>query len=195
VVVAREDAPGEARLVAYLTSPGDAAPDAAALREHLRAGLPEYMVPAAFVTMEALPLSPNGKVDRKALPAPEAKRDEAVAFVAPRDETERAIAAIWREALGVEQVGVDDNFFDLGGHSLLLVRVHGRIREALGAQVTVVELFQHPTVGALAARLASGGEEQAAPAREAVDERARRQKAALERQKQAAMQRRGGNGR
>jgi amino acid adenylation domain-containing protein len=195
VVVARTDAPGETRLVAYLTAPGDAAPDAAALREHLRAGLPEYMVPTAFVTMEALPLSPNGKVDRKALPAPEAKRDEAVAFVAPRDETERAIAAIWREALGVEQVGVDDNFFDLGGHSLLLVRVHGRIREALGAQVTVVELFQHPTVGALAARLASGGEEQAAPAREAVDERARRQKAALERQKQAAMQRRGGNGR
>ena len=194
VVVARTDAPGETRLVAYLTSSGDSAPDAAALREHLRAGLPEYMVPAAFVAMEALPLSPNGKVDRKALPAPEAKRDESLAFVAPRDETERAIAAIWREALGVEQVGVDDNFFDLGGHSLLLVRVHGRIREALGAQVTVVELFQHPTVGALAARLAGGGEE-AGPARGAVDERARRQKAALERQKQAAMQRRGGNGR
>ncbi|HEX2078241.1 MAG TPA: amino acid adenylation domain-containing protein [Longimicrobium sp.] len=194
VVVARTDAPGETRLVAYLTAAGEAAPDAAALREHLRAGLPEYMVPTAFVAMEALPLSPNGKVDRKALPAPEARRDEAVAFVAPRDETERAIAEIWREALGVEQVGVDDNFFDLGGHSLLLVRVHGRIREALGPEVTVVELFQHPTVGALAARLARGGE-QAAPAREAVDERARRQKAALERQKQAAMQRRGGNGR
>jgi amino acid adenylation domain-containing protein len=195
VVVARTDAPGETRLVAYLTAAGDSVPDAAALREHLRAGLPEYMVPALFVGMEALPLSPNGKVDRKALPAPEAKRDEAVAFVAPRDETERAIAAIWREALGVEQVGVDDNFFDLGGHSLLLVRVHGRIREALGAEISVVELFQHPTVGALAARLAAGGEEQAAPAREAVDERARRQKAALERQKQAAMQRRGSNGR
>ena len=195
VVVARTDAPGDTRLVAYLTAAGDSAPDAAALREHLRAGMPEYMVPTAFVNMDALPLSPNGKVDRKALPAPEAKRDEAVAFVAPRDETERAIAAIWREALGVEQVGVDDNFFDLGGHSLLLVQVHGRIREALGAQITVVELFQHPTVGALAARLARGGEEQAAPARDAVDERSRRQKAALERQKQAAMQRRGGNGR
>jgi amino acid adenylation domain-containing protein len=194
VVVARTDAPGETRLVAYLTASGDSAPDAAALREHLRAGLPEYMVPTAFVAMDTLPLSPNGKVDRKALPAPEAKRDEAVAFVAPRDETERAIAAIWRQALGVEQVGVDDNFFDLGGHSLLLVQVHGRIREALGADITVVELFQHPTVGALAARLARG-EEQDAPAREAVDERARRQKAALERQKQAAMQRRGGNGR
>jgi amino acid adenylation domain-containing protein len=194
VVVARTDAPGETRLVAYLTASGDSAPDAAALREHLRAGLPEYMVPAAFVAMEALPLSPNGKVDRKALPAPEAKRDEAVAFVAPRDETERAIAALWCEALRVEQVGVDDNFFDLGGHSLLLVRVHGRIREALGAEITVVELFQHPTVGSLAARLARGGE-QAAPARDAVDERTRRQKAALERQKQAAMQRRGGNGR
>ena len=191
VVVARTDA-GDTRLVAYLTAAGDAAPDAGTLREHLRATVPEYMVPTAFVSMEALPLSPNGKVDRKALPAPEAKRDEAVAFVAPRDETERAIAAIWREALGVEQVGVDDNFFDLGGHSLLLVQVHGRIREALGGDIIVVELFQHPTVGALAGRLAGGGEE-AAPGRDAADERARRQKAALERQKQAAMQRRGGN--
>ncbi|HEX2201856.1 MAG TPA: amino acid adenylation domain-containing protein [Longimicrobium sp.] len=190
VVVARADAPGETRLVAYVTAAGDAAPDAAALREHLRATLPEPMVPSAFVVMEALPLSPNGKVDRAALPAPEAKRDAAAAFVAPRDETERAIAGIWREALGVEEVGVDDNFFDLGGHSLLLVRVHGRIREALGADVTVVELFQHPTVGALAARLARGAA-QAPAARDAVDERARRQKAALERQKQQAMQRRG----
>jgi amino acid adenylation domain-containing protein len=193
VVVARTDAPGDTRLVAYLTASGDAVPDAAALREHLRAGLPEHMVPAAFVGMEALPLSPNGKVDRKALPAPEAGRDPAATFVPPRDETERAIAAIWREALGVEQVGADDNFFDLGGHSLLLVRVHGRIREALGADVTVVELFQHPTVGALAARLARGGA-QAAPALLQVDERTRRQKAALERQKQQAMQRRGNGG-
>ncbi|HEV2733919.1 MAG TPA: amino acid adenylation domain-containing protein, partial [Longimicrobiaceae bacterium] len=147
VVVAREDAPGERRLVAYLA--GAAAADG--LREHLRARLPSHMVPSAFVVLPALPLSANGKVDRAALPAPEAP--VRASGRAPRTATERALAGVWTDVLGVEQVSADDNFFDLGGHSLLLVRVHARLGERLGAEVPIAELFQHPTLASLAAFL------------------------------------------
>jgi len=148
VVVAREDVPGEKRLVAYVV--GDV--EAGVLREHLRRELPEHMVPAAFVPLERLPLTPTGKLDRKALPAPEYAAD-ADRYVAPRTEAERKVAAVWAEVLGVESVGAHDRFFDLGGHSLLLVRVQARLREAFGQPVPITHLFRYLTVSALAAAL------------------------------------------
>ncbi|HEX2211316.1 MAG TPA: amino acid adenylation domain-containing protein, partial [Longimicrobium sp.] len=145
VVVAREDAPGQARLVAYVT--GDA--DAAVLREALRRTLPDYMLPAAFVALDTLPLMPNGKVDRRALPAPEAAVDGGD-YVAPRNPTEAVLAQIWADVLGHERVGVRDDFFALGGHSLLAVKVVSRIRGALDGGIGVVHLFDNPTIDGLA---------------------------------------------
>jgi acyl carrier protein len=187
IVLAREDIPGDKRLVTYFTASGEA-PTTAALREHLRRRLPEYMVPSAFVVLEALPLSPNGKVDRKALPVPTAERGAAT-FTAPRSTRERDIAGIWAELLGVEQVGLGDNFFELGGHSLLIVRLQGRLRERLGQEVAVVDLFRYSTVGALAAFL-----DRAVPARPSFTEaqsRAANQRQALARQRQAVKGSRG----
>jgi len=133
------------------------------LRQYLRERLPDYMVPAFILPLDALPLTPNSKVDRKNLPPPSVRREAAVAagFVAPRSDAERQIARVWQEVLGVEAVGVHDNFFDLGGHSLLLVRVHGRLCEALGVNLSVIDLFRFPTVSALASFLGHGVEAQA----------------------------------
>ncbi|MGH9361547.1 MAG: non-ribosomal peptide synthetase, partial [Thermoanaerobaculia bacterium] len=153
VVLAREDTAGDQRLVAYYIPAGEALPPSE-LRAFAAAQLPEYMVPAAFVARESWPLSLTGKLDRKALPPPEQSRaGGAVDLAPPRTATERAVAAVWREVLGVDAVGVDENFFELGGHSLLMARVHARLREELAPEVTMVELFQHPTVAAIAAHL------------------------------------------
>jgi polyketide synthase PksJ len=150
VVVAREMA-GDKRLVAYLVLKADrSAAVLNELRAWLRAKLPDYMLPAAYMILESLPLTPNGKVNRRALPAPEGAAQPERAFAAPRGELERTIAQIWQEVLGVEQVGLHDNFFDLGGHSLLMARVHRRLRNVVPHNLTMVELFQYPTVGALA---------------------------------------------
>jgi acyl carrier protein len=123
-------------------------PPGRALREHLAARLPEYMVPAAFVILEAMPLTANGKLDRHALPAPE--YSAGVAYVAPRTPTEETLAGIWVEVLGVERVGLEDDFFALGGHSLLATQVTSRLRRSLGAEVPLRVLFERPTLGALA---------------------------------------------
>lgn len=124
------------------------------LRDFLREQLPEYMVPSAIVQLETFPLTPNGKLDRKALPSPNGTRDETESsYVAPRSELESLIAGVWRDVLGVERVGVQDNFFNLGGHSLLLIRLNNRLREALRKELPVVELFKYPTVSALAEHL------------------------------------------
>ncbi|HEX6908993.1 MAG TPA: amino acid adenylation domain-containing protein, partial [Longimicrobium sp.] len=148
IVVVREDRPGDRRLVAYVV--GGAGTEA--LREHLRERLPEYMVPSAFVALDTLPQTRTGKVDPKTLPAPEYGAAAAAAGAAPRTEVEARVAAVWREVLGVERVGVHDNFFDLGGTSLLLYRVYSRLRD-LRADLRVVDLFRHPTVEALAGHL------------------------------------------
>ena len=168
-VVARDDAPGGTRLVAYVVGSNFVPPDAAALRAHLRGTLPEYMLPAAFVPLGALPTTPAGKVDRRALPAPEAPRsaagrDDAGSPAAraalPRTGLERRLAALWGEVLEIEQVGLDDNFFELGGHSLLLTLLHARLEEEFpDIRVELLDLFRHTTVRTLADHLASASAE------------------------------------
>src|SRR5207253_11399471 len=154
VVVAREDEPGRKRLVAYLVAAaGSAAPTIADLRAFLARTLPDYMVPSAFVVLEALPLSPNGKLDRRALPAPDLGAVAGAGYVAPRTEAEATLAGIWAEVLGVERVGVEDNFFELGGDSILSIRVISRLRAAFGVEVSPRALFTTPTVAGLAAAL------------------------------------------
>jgi amino acid adenylation domain-containing protein/non-ribosomal peptide synthase protein (TIGR01720 family) len=167
-VAVRDDAPGGRGLVGYVVLTDDA-PAPAEVREALRARLPEHMVPAAVVRMDALPLTRNGKVDRRALPSPGfAERAVADAWAPPRSAMERAVAAVWAEALGVEAVGVNDNFFDLGGNSMALLRVSGALREVAGREVRITELFRHTTVSALAAVLAGGtADEDEVPGRQA----------------------------
>ncbi|HEY4587776.1 MAG TPA: amino acid adenylation domain-containing protein, partial [Thermoanaerobaculia bacterium] len=152
LVMLREDrsdgGPGDPRLVAYVV--GDAAPET--LRAGLRDRLPDYMVPAAFVVLAAFPLIANGKVDRRALPAPEHQRAEGT-YLAPRTPVEEVLAGLWAELLGLERAGADDDFFDLGGHSLLATRVKSRLRGAFGVELSLRELFENPTVAGLAARV------------------------------------------
>ncbi|WP_323637854.1 amino acid adenylation domain-containing protein [Burkholderia gladioli] len=155
IVIARQDPAGNARLLAYV-SLQDAAPCAELvrdLREHLAARLPEYMVPAAFVVLDALPLTPNGKVDRRALPEPDDEAFAQAQYEAPQGDTEQTIAALWAELLGVERVGRHDNFFALGGHSLLATRMLARLRESFGHDVSIRTLFEAPTVSQLAPRV------------------------------------------
>ncbi|HEX7955772.1 MAG TPA: amino acid adenylation domain-containing protein, partial [Pyrinomonadaceae bacterium] len=123
------------------------------LRERLKGTLPEYMMPAAFVMLERLPLTPTGKVNRGELPAPGGARSEIAAYVAPRTAVEDVVCSIWAEVLGVEQVGVHDNFFELGGHSLLATRMMSRVRESFHIEMALRELFEGPTVAALAERI------------------------------------------
>ncbi len=153
VVTAREDTLGDRRLCAYAVL-GEAV-TAAALREHLAATLPDYLVPAAFVTLEALPLTPSGKVDRKALPAPStsALPGDERAFAAPRTPAEELLAGIWAEVLRLDRVGVHDDFFALGGHSLIATRVIARLGSAFGVELPLRALFEAPTVARLSARI------------------------------------------
>ena len=153
-VMAREDTPGDRRLVAYVVAVEGDLVESAELRAHLSRRLPEYMVPAAFVAMDALPLNRNGKVDRRALPAPDAPvHGDGARFVAPRDETEELLAALWAEVLDVARVGVHDSFFEAGGHSLGAMQLATRVREALRVELPLRALFEAPTVAALAERL------------------------------------------
>jgi thioesterase domain-containing protein/acyl carrier protein len=153
VVLAREDVPGDKRLVAYVVPASmDAVPPTSELRAAISKNLPEYMVPSAFVFLEALPLNTHGKVDRKALPPPDAS-STAATYVAPRTHTEEAVAAVWAEVLHVEKVGATDDFFALGGHSLLAVRLMSRLRQRTGVSLPVSALFQGATVERLAQRL------------------------------------------
>jgi amino acid adenylation domain-containing protein len=152
----------ERRLIAYaVPTASGAAPEPAALREHLLARLPEHMVPAGWIFLLAIPLTAHDKVDRRALPSPERAAVATAAYEPPRSGLEQGIAAIWQEVLGLDKVGVHDNFFDLGGHSLLLVQVQVRLRERLGRPVSMIDLLSHATVSSLARLLSRGGEERA----------------------------------
>jgi amino acid adenylation domain-containing protein len=142
-VIMREDRPGDQRLVGYVVGDQPA-------RDALKRVLPDYMVPSAIVTVEALPLTPNGKLDRRGLPPPQQGRDERAEFNLPSTDTERAVAEVWAEVLGVDRIGVDDDFFDLGGHSLLATQVVAKLRGAVGSAVSVIDVFEHPTVAELA---------------------------------------------
>ncbi len=153
VVIARQEGSGDKRLVAYVATDADPAALAEQLRARLKARLPDYMVPAAFVFLPVLPLTAHGKVDRKALPEPDFSRVRRDASVEPRTEAEKTLARIWASVLGVERIGVEENFFELGGDSILSIQVITRAREA-GLAITPKQLFQNPTIAALA--LAAG---------------------------------------
>jgi hypothetical protein len=165
VVMAREDQPGDLRLVAYLVGQAGEA----ALRPALAALLPEHMVPAHFVRLDTMPLTPNRKVDRKALPAPTAA-PVTEAFVAPETGIEAQLAVIWQRVLGVPKIGARDNFFALGGHSLLAVQAHREIRDQLGlTKLSITDIFRFPTLGALARHLDDAPKPAAKPATGAED--------------------------
>ncbi|RYZ37961.1 MAG: non-ribosomal peptide synthetase, partial [Myxococcaceae bacterium] len=153
VVVVQDDARGGKRLVAYVVGEGGATLETGALHAFLRDRLPEYMVPSAFVVLDALPLNTSGKVDRRALPAPETGLSRTGPRVAPSTPTEVLLASLWAQVLGVPQVGAEDSFFELGGHSLLATQAMSRIRSAFGVELPLRALFEAPTVSRLALKV------------------------------------------
>jgi acyl carrier protein len=159
VVIAREDVPGDKRLVAYILEKRNAGSvDKEALRARLKEALPDYMVPHNFVVLDKFPLTPNAKVDRKALPAP-AKMEtlSSADYVEPTGDLETRVAAVWADALNVKQVGMNDNFFDLGGHSLLIVQVHRTLAKELEQKLSLTDLFRFPTIRSLVDFVQSDG--------------------------------------
>jgi acyl carrier protein len=139
------------RLTAFVVSHRESASLVTELKNYLREMLPDHMVPSAFVVLEALPLTPNGKVDRKQLMSIEVNgQDREMAYLAPRNHLEEAIAKIWQDVLRVEKVGINDNFFDLGGHSLTLIEAHSKLRETAGIEIALIEMFHYPTIASLA---------------------------------------------
>ncbi|MEH2448292.1 MAG: amino acid adenylation domain-containing protein [Nostoc sp.] len=151
LVVAWEDEQSDKHLVAYVSAHPEQTLTATELRGFLQEKLPQYMVPSAFIVLSALPLLPNGKLDRRSLPAPETLRPELeVAYVMPQTEIEQAIATVWQISLNVEKIGIHDNFFELGGHSLLMVRVHTQLHEIFKIDLSLLDLFRYPTISSLA---------------------------------------------
>jgi acyl carrier protein len=150
VVVARDDGAAEIRILAYFVPSRMPGPASDELRRFTQARLPGPMIPSAFMTLPALPLTPNGKIDSRALPEPDSRPRLEREYVAPRTPLEEALAGIWADILGLEQVGVLDNFFDLGGHSLLATQLVSLIRDTLKIEVPLREMFEVPTVAALA---------------------------------------------
>jgi acyl carrier protein len=151
VVVARDDNPGDKRLVAYVVPRREPVPTISELRSFLKEKLPEHMVPSAFVFLDTLPLTPNGKVDRKVLPAPDRQTaTQENPLVPPSTSGQKMIAEIWAKVLKVDRVGIHDNFFDLGGHSLLATQVISRLRDAFQLELPVRVLFERPTIEELA---------------------------------------------
>jgi amino acid adenylation domain-containing protein len=170
----------DARLVAYIVREAGATLSGAQLRQHVRSQLPDYMVPSGFVIMDKLPLTVNGKVDRKSLPdADRDHSDMAADYVAPRSDTEKTITGIWQELLNVKKLGIHDNFFDLGGHSLLMVQLYNKLREAFHKEIPMVELFRNPTIAMLSQYFS--GDTPQSPSLQKAQNRASRRLAAVSR--------------
>ena len=188
VVLLREDEPGNPRLVAYVRVAADAEFSAGKLRDELRRLLPDYMIPSAFVVLETLPLTTNGKVDRDALPKPDRQRPEQSAeFARPGNDLEQALADIWRNVLNLEQVGVQDNFFDSGGNSVLVVEAFRRMQSLARDRCRILDLFQYPTIRSLAEFLESKNRP-GPDTDEEIRQRVSRQKASARRQAGKRMQ-------
>jgi amino acid adenylation domain-containing protein len=183
VVATRQNGYDDKRLVAYLvadSAPGSFLND---VRNFLREQLPEYMIPSAYVLLESLPMTPSGKVNREALPEPDNNHHEIEAtYVAPRTEVEQTITGVWREVFNVEKLSTHSNFFDLGGHSLSMVRVCSRLREVMNIEISMIDMFKYPTINSLAKFLSQKGVE--LPSHQQVDDRVGKQKEALARRKQ-----------
>ncbi|MEH2067460.1 MAG: MupA/Atu3671 family FMN-dependent luciferase-like monooxygenase [Nostoc sp.] len=189
VVIVREDQPGDKHLVAYIVSNQHQVPTTNELRGFLKEKLPDYMVPSVFVMQSVLPLTPNGKVDRNALPTPDLSTSGlSESFVAPSTPTEEILAQLWMEVLGRKQVGIYDNFFDIGGHSLLIIQVGSKVREIFNSNISVTDLFKYPTISALAQYLSQ--ENNLEPPASSIDELARKQREAIKKQKQLMKQKR-----
>ncbi len=182
-MVRKSEQTNQKRLVAYIVAHQGQTPSTAELRDHLKQRLPEYMLPNSYVFLESFPLTTNGKVDRKRLPAETGARVHPVR-VAARTDLERQLAAVWREVLELDAIGIDENFFDLGGHSLLMLQLQGRLKAVLERDLSMMELFEHPTVGALAQHLSREQTETGTVS--AAAERAQKQRAAMKRQQEFA---------
>ena len=188
-VVALGDRPGYQRLVAYVVASAERTPSTVELRELAQRQLPQYMVPASFVFLPKLPQTPNGKVDRRALPAPEeARPDRQSGYVPPRNEMERTIANIWQKALHVGQIGREDNFFDLGGHSLLMVQVYSALRKHCSTDLSLIDLFRYPTIKSLSEYLRNNGKADTSSLQRTHDRAAMRH-AAMHRHREVRTQR------
>ncbi|MBR8829322.1 MAG: amino acid adenylation domain-containing protein [Gomphosphaeria aponina SAG 52.96 = DSM 107014] len=157
VIIVREDNPGDKRLIAYIIAKQNQTIILNQLRQFLMLKLPDYMIPSAFVCLEKLPLTPNRKIDRKALPKPDFETNRENEFIAPRNQPETELAQIWQKVLGIEKVSINDNFFELGGHSLLAVRLFAEIEKAFNKKLPLAALFQSPTIKQLAAILRQEG--------------------------------------
>ncbi|NET72739.1 MAG: amino acid adenylation domain-containing protein [Sphaerospermopsis sp. SIO1G2] len=160
VVIVREDIPGDKRLVAYVVADPNSAVTISTLKSFIAQKLPTYMLPGAWMIVDSLPLTPNGKVDRRSLPVPNRTRpDLEVSYVAPGNEIEEKLAAIWTELLGLDAVGINDNFFGLGGHSLIVTQMLSRVRQDFSVHISFHQVFANPTIAAVAQLIAQGGEE------------------------------------
>lgn len=188
IVLVRPAPLGEQQLIAYIVPDPAGAPRMSELRSFVAEHLPEYMRPSSFVVLPELPLMPNGKLDKDALPTPTTARPQLnVSYEGPTNAVEHTIAQVWQEMLGVERIGIHDNFFDLGSHSLLMVKIHARLQTVLEREFPVLTLFKHPTIASLARHLSQQQEE--TPKVERTVNQAQRQRAALQRQRQRLKER------
>jgi acyl carrier protein len=184
VVMVREDLPGDKRLVAYVVPVAPGATTATELLNFSREKLPEYMLPATCLLLDELPHLPNGKINRNALPAPEdLYPDSGLMYVAPQTEVERILAGIWQDVLQTPKIGIYDNFFSaLGGNSLMLIQVVERVRKSLNRDVSMIEMFQFPTIDSLARHLSKG--ESQSVSIEKTDDQTQRRRQAMQQRRQ-----------
>jgi hypothetical protein len=186
VAVVREETAGDQQLVAYVSPKAGATVEPAAVKDRLRQHLPEVMVPGHVVVLDVLPHTPNGKIDRNALPSLAEVRSSRTAAAAPAEassDLERQVLAIWEDTLGTSGIGIDDNFFDIGGHSLLLVRMQRRIRDGLERNVPLTDLYRYPTVRSFAQSLTSDA---TATVMQSSQDRAARRREAMSRRRTRA---------